>query len=88
MSFPAINNLGTALSELQINFGVLQTDTKNSATGHKNAAILLRGRLFLRLRDCTATKYHVPGFRSNFEFMLPDAKIILVTVKFDLYQDY
>ena len=28
-----INNLGTSLSELQINFGVLQIDTENSATG-------------------------------------------------------
>ena len=28
-----IINLGTLLSELQINFGVLQTDTENSATG-------------------------------------------------------
>ena len=28
-----INNLGTPSSKLQINFGVLQTDTENSATG-------------------------------------------------------
>ena len=28
-----INNLGTPSSELQINFGVLQIDTENSATG-------------------------------------------------------
>ena len=28
-----INNLGTPPSELQINFGVLQIDTENSATG-------------------------------------------------------
>ena len=27
------NNLGTPSSELQINFGVLQIDTENSATG-------------------------------------------------------
>ena len=31
---PVINNLGTPSSELQINFGVLQIDIKNSATGH------------------------------------------------------
>ena len=31
-----INNLGTSSSELQINFGVLQIDTKYSATGIMN----------------------------------------------------
>ena len=30
-----INNLGTPSSKLQINFGVLQTDRENSATGGK-----------------------------------------------------
>ena len=33
MSFSVINNLRTLSYELQINFGVLQTDTENSATG-------------------------------------------------------
>ena len=33
VSFCVINNLGTPSSELQINFGELQTDTENSATG-------------------------------------------------------
>ena len=33
VSFSVINNLGTASSELQINFGVLRIDTKNSAPG-------------------------------------------------------
>ena len=33
VSFSVINNLGTPSSELQINFGVLQTGTENSATG-------------------------------------------------------
>ena len=28
-----INNIGTSLSELQVNFGMLQIDTENSATG-------------------------------------------------------
>ena len=32
-SFSMINNLGTPSSELQINFGMLQIDTENSATG-------------------------------------------------------
>ena len=31
-----INNLGTPSSELQINFGVLQIKTENSATGDAN----------------------------------------------------
>ena len=34
MSFSVINNLGIPSYELQINFGVLQIDTENSATGH------------------------------------------------------
>ena len=29
-----INNLGTLLSKLRINFSVLQIDTENSAIGH------------------------------------------------------
>ena len=33
VSFSVINNLRTPSSELQINFGVLQIDTENSATG-------------------------------------------------------
>ena len=33
VSFSVINNLSTPSSELQINFGVLQIDTENSATG-------------------------------------------------------
>ena len=33
VSFPVINNLGTPSSKLQINFGVLQIDAENSATG-------------------------------------------------------
>ena len=33
VSFPVINNLFTPSSELQINFDVMQIDTKNSATG-------------------------------------------------------
>ena len=32
-TFFVINNLGTPSSELQINFGVLQIDAENSATG-------------------------------------------------------
>ena len=32
-SFSVINNLGTLFSELQINFGMLQIDKKNSAAG-------------------------------------------------------
>ena len=33
---PVINNLGTPSFEPQINFGVLQIDTENSATGHES----------------------------------------------------
>ena len=33
--FSMINNLRTPSSEVQINFGVLQIDTENSATGIK-----------------------------------------------------
>ena len=33
VSFPVINNLDTPSSEIQINFGVLQFDAENSATG-------------------------------------------------------
>ena len=36
MSFSVINNLSTSSSEGQINFGALQIDTENSATGVKN----------------------------------------------------
>ena len=36
-----INNLGTPLSEVQINFGVLQIDTENSASGITVCAIHL-----------------------------------------------
>ena len=33
-SFSVINNLDTPSPELQINFGMLQIDTENSATGN------------------------------------------------------
>ena len=39
VSFPVINNLGTPSSKLQINFGVLQIETKNSATGPLNIGL-------------------------------------------------
>ena len=35
VSFPVTNNLGTPYSERQINFGMLQIDTENSAAGLK-----------------------------------------------------
>ena len=40
-SFSVINNLGIPSSELQINFGMLQIDTENSATG--NMPIEIKG---------------------------------------------
>ena len=36
LPFSVINNLGMPSSELQTNFGVLQIDTENSATGGIN----------------------------------------------------
>ena len=39
------NNLGTPSSELQINFGVLQTDAEISATGVLHAAFLNGNKL-------------------------------------------
>ena len=44
MSFSAINNLNTPSSKLQINFGVLQIDTENSATGTKGIVKLFSYR--------------------------------------------
>ena len=38
------NNLDTPSSELQINFGALQIDTKNSATGNGTLNLFLYGK--------------------------------------------
>ena len=45
-SFPVINNLGAPSSELQINFGVLQIDTENSASGLRSKMDLTEKRMF------------------------------------------
>ena len=42
-SFFVINNLGKPSSEVQINFGVLQIDTENSATG---LVTITKGRIY------------------------------------------
>ena len=47
-SFSLINNLGTPSSQLQINFGVLQIDTENSATRHMHRYWAL-GRILIYL---------------------------------------
>ena len=48
--FSAINNLGTPLSELQINFGVLQIDTENSAI-EDNIEEKLKGQVRKRRKN-------------------------------------
>ena len=38
-----INNLGATSSGMQINFGVLQIDTENSATGDNRGCMVVLG---------------------------------------------
>ena len=51
VSFSVINNLGTPSFELQINFGVLQIVTENSATGVRwSFYVISDGTIFIKMR--------------------------------------
>ena len=43
-----IYNLGTPSSKLQINFGELQIDTENSATGRYSKSVEIRARMSIK----------------------------------------